>query len=138
VLLYVDSDSNLTPAAVLAITQPFSDPKVGAVVGHADVANDLETWLTKMQQVRYYSAFRVIKATESLLSGTVTCASGCCSAYRRAAIEPVLNEWEFQRFLGRPATFGDDRALTNRRRKTHRAVYQETARATAVVPTTRT
>ncbi|MFL5863233.1 MAG: glycosyltransferase [Solirubrobacteraceae bacterium] len=136
ILVFVDSDSYLAPDAVLAITQPFSDPKVGAVVGHADVANDLETWLTKMQQVRYYSAFRVIKATESLLSGTVTCASGCCSAYRRAAIEPVLDEWEFQRFLGRPATFGDDRALTNRVLKSHRVVYQETARSTTVVPTT--
>ena len=136
ILVFVDSDSYLAPDAVLAITQPFSDPKVGAVVGHADVANDLETWLTKMQQVRYYSAFRVIKATESLLSGTVTCASGCCSAYRREAIEPVLDEWEFQRFLGRPATFGDDRALTNRVLKSHRVVYQETARSTTVVPTT--
>ena len=136
ILVFVDSDSYLAPDAVLAITQPFSDAKVGAVVGHADVANDLETWLTKMQQVRYYSAFRVIKATESLLSGTVTCASGCCSAYRRTAIEPVLNEWEFQRFLGRPATFGDDRALTNRVLKSHRVVYQETARSTTVVPTT--
>ena len=26
-----------------------------------------------------------IKAAESLLSGTVTCASGCCAAYRRSA-----------------------------------------------------
>jgi len=136
ILVFVDSDSYLASDAVRAITQPFSDPRVGAVVGHADVANDLESWLTKMQQVRYYSAFRVIKATESLLSGTVTCASGCCSAYRRAAVEPVLAEWEFQRFLGRPATFGDDRALTNRVLKTHRVVYQETARSTTVVPTT--
>jgi len=136
ILLFVDSDSYLAHDAVLAITQPFSDPRVGAVVGHADVANDLDTWLTKMQQVRYYSAFRVIKATESLLSGTVTCASGCCSAYRRSAVEPVLGEWEFQRFLGRPATFGDDRALTNRVLKRHRVVYQETARSTTVVPTT--
>jgi len=136
VLLFVDSDSYLAPDAVAQIAQPFADPKVGAVVGHADVANDLETWLTKMQQVRYYSAFRVIKATESLLSGTVTCASGCCSAYRRSAVEPVIAEWEFQRFLGRPATFGDDRALTNRVLKRHRVVYQETARSTTVVPAT--
>jgi hyaluronan synthase len=136
VLLFVDSDSYLAPDAVIAITQPFADPRVGGVVGHADVANDLETWLTKMQQVRYYSAFRVIKATESLLSGTVTCASGCCSAYRRSSVEPILHEWEFQRFLGRPATFGDDRALTNRVLRHGRVVYQETARSVTVVPTT--
>ena len=64
------------------IVQPFKDPRVGAVVGHAEVANRTENWLTKMQQVRYYAAFQVIKGTESLLSGTVTCASGCCSGTR--------------------------------------------------------
>ena len=48
-----------------------------------------------MQQVRYYAAFRVIKGTESLLGGSVTCASGCCSAYRRSAIlEMGLEDWE--------------------------------------------
>ena len=136
ILCFVDSDSYLDADAVMAIVQPFADTRVGAVVGHADVRNSMTNWITKMQQVRYYSAFRVIKATESLLSGTVTCASGCCSAYRRSAVEPVVGEWEFQRFLGRPATFGDDRALTNRVLKRHRVVYQETARSTTVVPTT--
>jgi hyaluronan synthase len=136
VLLFVDSDSFLAPDAITAIVAPFDDPKVGAVVGHADVANRMDNWLAKMQQVRYYSAFRVIKSAESVLSGTVTCASGCCSAYRRSAIEPWLEGWEHQVFLGRPATFGDDRALTNIVLRRNRVVYQETARATTEVPTT--
>ena len=131
---FVDSDSYLEPDAVTAIVQPFADDRVGAVVGHADVRNGTANWITKMQQVRYYSAFRVIKGTESLLSGTVTCASGCCAAYRAAAVLPLLDEWEFQTFLGRPATFGDDRALTNRVLSRHRVVYQSTARAETVVP----
>src|SRR2546428_9475193 len=38
---------------------------------HADVANSHRNWLTKMQQVRYFSAFRVIKGTESALGGEV-------------------------------------------------------------------
>lgn len=134
VLLFVDSDSFLAPDAVAAIAAPFEDPKVGAVVGHADVANGMDNWITKMQQVRYYSAFRVIKSTESVLSGTVTCASGCCSAYRRSAVEPGLDAWEHQTFLGRPATFGDDRALTNLVLRNHRVVYQSNARATTEVP----
>jgi hyaluronan synthase len=87
-----------------------------------------------MQQVRYYSAFMVIKGTESLLSGTVTCASGCCAAYRREAILPELPAWEGQTFLGVPATFGDDRALTNRVLRGHRVVFQATARSETVVP----
>lgn len=134
ILCFVDSDSYLATGAVIAIAQPFADERVGAVVGHADVRNAPTNWITKMQQVRYYSAFRVIKATESLLSGTVTCASGCCAAYRRSVVMPMLEAWEFQTFLGRPATFGDDRALTNRILANHRVVYQEAAQAETVAP----
>ena len=134
ILVFVDSDSYLDDDAVTAIVQPFTDARVGAVVGHAEVRNASVNWMTKMQQVRYYSAFRVIKGTESMLSGTVTCASGCCAAYRRSVVLPLLDGWEFQTFLGRPATFGDDRALTNRILSGHRVVYQESARAETRVP----
>jgi hyaluronan synthase len=134
ILCFVDSDSYLARDAVTAIVQPFADYRVGGVVGHAYVRNAMANWITKMQQVRYYSAFRVIKSMESLLSGTVTCASGCCAAYRTSAVLPLLDAWEFQRFLGRPATFGDDRALTNRILTRWRVVYQDTAQAETVAP----
>lgn len=134
ILCFVDSDSYLDADAVTALVAPFADRRVGAVVGHADVRNHSVNWITKMQQVRYFSAFRVIKGAESLLSGTVTCASGCCAAYRRSVVLPLLDAWEFQTFLGRPATFGDDRALTNRILATHRVVYQASARAETVAP----
>lgn len=135
ILAFVDSDSYLAVDAIVHLVAPFTDRRVGAVVGHADVRNRLSGgWLGRMQQVRYYSAFRVIKATESLLSGTVICASGCCAAYRAEAVQPHLEEWEFQTFLGRPATFGDDRALTNRVLQRWRVVYQSTAIAETVVP----
>jgi hyaluronan synthase len=136
ILMFVDSDSYLEPDAVINIVQPFADTRVGAVVGLADVRNASDNWITKMQQVRYYSAFRVIKGTESLLSGTVTCASGCCAAYRRSVVMPLLDAWEFQTFLGRPATFGDDRALTNRVLARHRVVLQANAVAETVAPDT--
>jgi hyaluronan synthase len=136
VLCFVDSDSYLERDAAIAIVQPFTDVRVGGVVGHAYVRNAMVNWITKMQQVRYYSAFRVIKSMESLLSGTVTCASGCCAAYRRSLVLEHLEAWEFQRFLGRPATFGDDRALTNKILTSHRVVYQDSARAETVAPDT--
>jgi hyaluronan synthase len=134
IVVFVDSDSYLAPDAVTHIVQPFTDPRVGASVGHAEVANRWVNWLTKMQQVRYYSAFQVIKGTESLLSGTVTCASGCCAAYRREVIAPELPDWEAQTFLGVPATFGDDRALTNRVLRAHRVVFQSSALSETTVP----
>jgi hyaluronan synthase len=136
ILCFVDSDSYLKASALSAIVQPFTDARVGAVVGHAEVHNRMTNWITKMQQVRYFSAFRVIKATESVLSGTVTCASGCCAAYRKSVVMPLLPGWEFQTFLGRPATFGDDRSITNRILADHRVVYQATAEAETVAPTT--
>ena len=134
ILCFVDSDSYLEPDALVALVSPFTDKRVGGVVGHAEVRNRAANWVTKMQQVRYYSAFRVIKGTESMLSGTVTCASGCCAAYRKSAVLPLLEGWEFQTFLGRPATFGDDRSITNRLLARHRIVYQSTARADTMAP----
>src|SRR4051794_3343208 len=112
IIAFVDSDSVLEPDALGKLVQGFADPRVGAVCGHADVFNVDATWLTKMQAVRYYVAFRVCKAAESIF-GAVTCCSGCFSAYRRTAILPRLAWWENQHFLGRPSTFGDDRSLTN-------------------------
>ena len=89
--------------------------------------------LTLLQQVRYFVAFRVIKGSESIF-GCVTCASGCFSAYRRDRLLEVLPAWETQTFLGREATFGDDRALTNMLLRRNRVVYQSTARCATNVP----
>jgi hyaluronan synthase len=133
IVAFVDSDSVLEPDALRKLVQAFADERVGAVCGHADVLNVRATWLTKMQAVRYYVAFRVCKAAESVF-GAVTCCSGCFSAYRRVAIMPRLEWWEDQRFLGRPSTFGDDRSLTNCVLRDWRVVYHADAVAHTIVP----
>src|SRR4051795_1839176 len=133
IVAFVDSDSVLEPDALAKLVQAFADPGVGAVCGHADVFNVQATWLTKMQAVRYYVAFRVCKAAESIF-GAVTCCSGCFSAYRRVAIMPRLAWWEDQQFLGRPSTFGDDRTLTNCVLPDWRVVYHAEAVASTIVP----
>jgi hyaluronan synthase len=77
----------------------------------------------------------VIKAAESITS-SVICASGCFSIYRSAHMAEILPAWESQRFLGRPATFGDDRALTTMLlRARRRVVYQSSAQTMTNVPT---
>jgi hyaluronan synthase len=134
-LAFVDSDSSLEPDALRRLVQGFADPQVGAVCGHADVANPDDSWLSRMQVVRYFVAFRVVKAAESLF-GCVTCCSGCFSAYRRAAIVPHLERWEHQTFLGSPATFGDDRALTNRVLRRWKVLYAADAVSHTAVPAT--
>ena len=133
IVAFVDSDSVLEPDALGKLVQGFADERVGAVCGHADVLNVHATWLTKMQAVRYYVAFRVCKAAESIF-GAVTCCSGCFSAYRREAILPRLQWWEHQRFLGRPSTFGDDRSLTNCVLRHWRVVYHADAVSHTIVP----
>ncbi len=134
IVVVVDSDSMLDRDSLRTIVQPFADQRIGAVSGHTDVANADENWLSKMQAVRYYIAFRVMKAAESVF-GCVTCCPGCFSAYRREAIMPKLDWWENQRFLGVPSTFGDDRSLTNCVLRDWRVTYQHTAHAVTIVPT---
>jgi hyaluronan synthase len=135
VVAFVDSDSVLEPDALRKLVQGFADPKVGAVCGHANVLNLRESWLTRMQAVRYFVAFRVVKAAESIF-GTVTCCSGCFSAYRREAIVPKLEWWENQTFLGLQSTFGDDRSLTNCVLRRWRVKYAANAVSHTAVPAT--
>jgi hyaluronan synthase len=134
VIVFVDSDSVLDHDGLRKLVQGFAKEDVGAICGHTDVQNADENWLTKMQAVRYYIAFRVLKSAESFF-GVVTCCSGCFSGYRRSAVEPHLDWWENQRFLGVPSTFGDDRSLTNCVLRDWRVTYQLTARAQTEVPT---
>jgi hyaluronan synthase len=135
IVAFVDSDSALEHDSLRRIVRGYADPKVGAIAGHAEVQNSRESWIARMQAVRYFVAFRVCKAAESIF-GAVTCCSGCFSTYRREAIAPVLERWEHQRFLGRPATYGDDRSLTNFVLRNWDVRYDELARSRTIVPTT--
>jgi hyaluronan synthase len=133
IVAFVDSDSVLEPDALRVLVQGFANEKVGAICGHADVLNVSESWLTRMQAVRYFVAFKVVKAAESVFSA-VTCCSGCFSAYRREAIMPHLDWWEHQTFLGKPSTFGDDRSLTNCVLRDWKVRYESRAVSHTIVP----
>ena len=135
IIAFVDSDSVVEPDALRILVQGFADEKVGAICGHADVLNLDESWLTKMQAVRYFVAFKVVKAAESVFNA-VTCCSGCFSAYRREAILPHLDWWEHQMFLGKESTFGDDRSLTNCVLRTWKVRYEAKAVSHTLVPVT--
>src|SRR6185437_15196942 len=135
VIVFVDSDSVVAPDSLRKLVQPFADPRVGAVCGHADVLNLRENWLTRMQGVRYFVAFRVVKAAESVFNA-VTCCSGCYSAYRREAVLARMEWWENQTFLGVESTFGDDRSLTNCVLRDWRIVYEKRAVSHTIVPGT--
>ncbi len=133
IVVFIDSDSFIEPDCVRHLVKYFVDPGVGAVSGHTDVFNRDTNLLTQMQAIRYYIAFKVYKAAESVFAN-VTCCPGCCSAYRRSYVLPFIYEWRDQMFLGERCTFGDDRALTNFIIRSYRAVYSPEARAHTVVP----
>lgn len=132
-LVFVDSDSFLDPYAVRNIVQPFKDKKMGGVSGRTDVANTYTNALTKMQAVRYYIAFRIMKAAEGYFDA-VTCLSGPLSCYRKDLVLKYCDAWLHQKFLGQRATFGDDRSMTNFILRHHRTTYQDTAVCMTIVP----
>ena len=132
-VVFVDSDSFLDPYAIRNLVQPFKDPKMAGVTGRTDVANTYTNSLTKLQSVRYYIAFRIMKAAESYFH-CVTCLSGPLSCYKKELVLEKLDKWLNQKFLGQKATFGDDRSLTNLMLRNHRTYYQDTAICSTIVP----
>ncbi len=112
IIIQLDSDSYINPSTFKKFVEPFRDQSIGAVCAHADPMNADRNWLTKTQAAYYFMSFRILKAAESAFSA-VFCCSGCSSAYRKAIILPILDQWLKEKFLGLPVTWGDDRALTN-------------------------
>ena len=131
-LVFVDSDSFLNPFAIINLVQPFKDKDMGGVSGRTDVANTSTNGLTKMQAVRYYISFRVMKAAEAYFDA-VTCLSGPLSCYRKDLVMENMDAWLHQTFLGQRATFGDDRSMTNFILRKHRTSYQDTAICATIV-----
>lgn len=134
-LVFVDSDSFVDPFAIRNLVQPFQDENMGGVSGRTDVANTYTNGLTKMQSVRYYIAFRILKAAEGLFDA-VTCLSGPLSCYRKDLVLKYSDAWLNQHFLGQKATFGDDRSMTNFILRHYRTTYQDTAICSTIVPNT--
>lgn len=132
-VVFVDSDSFLDPFAIRNLVQPFKDPKMGGVSGRTDVANTYTNILTKMQSVRYYIAFRIMKAAEAYFDA-VTCLSGPLACYKKQIILDNMDNWLNQSFLGQRATFGDDRAMTNFVLQKYRTTYQDSAMCQTIVP----
>ncbi|MDF2177881.1 glycosyltransferase [Aliiglaciecola sp. CAU 1673] len=136
-IVTLDSDSEVLPNTLSEIVYPFmADKRIGSVAGHVRVLNLNEGMIPKMLEVSFTSAFDFIRAGQSVYGG-VFCTPGALSAYRTTALMPVLEEWSEQQFLGKPATIGEDRALTNLMLASgHRVVYQRNAVVLTKTPTT--
>ncbi len=135
ICVFVDSDTFLMPGAIEKVVQGFIDPTVGGIAGHTDVENARTNMLTKMQDVRYFFSYRIMKAAESVY-GCVSCLPGCFSAYRRVCVLHVLNDWMNEKVFGREGNYGDDRSLTNLILKDYQVLYDAEALATTLAPET--
>lgn len=133
ILVYVDSDSFVEPEGIYRLVQAFADSTIGAVAGHVKVIIDPANIISKMEYVRYFISHRIMKSAESVF-GCVTCCPGAFSAYRRSAVMPNLQPWLNQTFLGNPATFGDDRSLTNFILRSFRVIFSDAAHCWTNVP----
>jgi hyaluronan synthase len=136
IIVTIDSDSEVLPDTLSELLSPFvADARVGSVAGHVRVLNLHEGIIPKMLEVSFTSAFDFIRAGQSVYGG-VFCTPGALSAYRTTVLKSLLQEWSEQRFLGKPATIGEDRALTNLILAAgHRVVYQRNAVVLTKAPT---
>lgn len=127
IIFLVDSDSILSNKEVIAeMLKPFSNPQIGGVtptqkiLKPASIFEDIADW---MEDTRWKISNKAMSA-----KGCVGCLPGRVLAFRRKAIEPHLNEFLNETFLGRKCIIGDDRFLTSIvLREGYKTVYQSTA-----------
>lgn len=113
VFITIDSDSVVEKDTIRNLVSPFAINKnCGAVAGNVKVLNKNQSIIPRMLDVSFVFSFEFIRAAQSSL-GFVLCTPGALSAYRREAVLNCLNEWINQKFMGRFATIGEDRAMTN-------------------------
>lgn len=134
IIIQLDSDSYIDPSTIRHLIEPFKNNKVAAVCASGQPTNAQENLITKMQTAYYFMSFRILKSAESTYD-TVFCCSGCCSAYRKESVMPILEKWSGEKFLGRAVTWGDDRSLTSWiLRRGGKTIFNDKAIAYTVVP----
>ena len=136
IIITIDSDSTVTPDSIANLLKPFARPEVGAVAGNICVQNLNRKLIPRLMDIIFVFSYELLRSSQSRF-GSVLCTPGALSAYRRKAVEEVLDEWLAQRFLGKPTSIGEDRALTCMLlKKRWYVVYQETAKAYTNMPET--
>jgi len=134
IVVLADSDTAWEPGLLDAIQMPFVDPTVGgvgtrqnAVLRESSVWRIIADWLVNLRYLDYVPV-------ESMFGG-VACLSGRTAAYRLSVIKPVLNDLEYEYFMGRLCVAGDDGRLTWLvLSQGYKTVYQSSARAWSMFP----
>ncbi len=133
IVLTVDSDTLLHHHAVREGLRGFTDPTVLAVTGNVQAHNPSTNLLTRLTSLRYANAFLWERAAYSAV-GSVLCACGSFSLWRRSLIDDHLDDYLNQTFLETSVMYGDDRRLTNYALTRGKVLFQDTAIAYTTVP----
>ena len=68
IIVSVDSDVVVEPDAIRELVRRFTEPRIAAVGGWVDIRNKHDNWLTRMQVVKYWYAYYVLKNLERAFS----------------------------------------------------------------------
>lgn len=112
-VMSVDSDVIVDSNVVRELTRHMYSTGSDAVGGCVFVSNADETWLTRMQAVKYWIGYQFLKNVENAYSH-VMCLSGCLTLYKREAMIAVDKDVESRTFLGDEVKYGEDRFLTRK------------------------
>lgn len=134
-LLMLDSDGELTENTIEEMVKPFEDEKIGTVCGRIMVKNYKASFITRIQEIVYFNAFEVGRASQSIFKNVVV-ASGALSMHRRKIFdEDALETFQKERFFGFKCIAGDDRLLTDlSKEKNYHSIYQNSAICYTEVP----
>ena len=133
-IMVTDSDTELAYDATKELAATLIDTNVGAACGEVLIWNHADSVIAFLSSLRYYSAFNIERACSSFF-GCVACVSGPLGIYRKAALQPIMQNWVNQYFLGALCTYGDDRHLTNLvLSQSYRVVYTHLATCKTETP----
>jgi len=132
----VDSDCQIMPNALTELLRPFEDDKVNSCVGNIGILNKGENFLTKLQSLKYFGAFQMGRAAQSMTGDVVIC-SGAFSLHKRDFLLEHIDEIEPANVCGITVSAGDDRTITALSRMSGgKTKYQSTAYCETEAPNT--
>ncbi len=113
IFVTVDSDSVIGSDTLRRLVSPMAkDEKIGSVAGNVEVLNINGGTIPRILDVNFAFSFGLMRSAQSAVRA-VFCAPGALTACRRDVVMPHLDGWLHQKFMGKPANIGEDRALTN-------------------------
>ncbi len=137
VVVTVDSDSRIDRGGLRHLVAPLvAEPTVGSVSGAVHIVNPEGNFFSRMFDIDFAFSNGFHRTVQSM-SGAVLVCPGVFTAFRRAAVIPVLESWAHQSFLGVTSLPGEDRGLVTWVMSAgFRSVFQSTAKAHTIAPAT--